>query len=186
MMHTASHESPTRQAPGRSPATPEVARLSASAAQASPDAAAGPDCCRPGTRPGWSPSALPADTELKRRVDRILPRSGLSVVIFFAAVIALLNVGLILPTRLDLLATGVASLAAGSWCSANFWRCRHAHCMITGAGWLTLAGFAFLEAGLGRSLIRGDEGLVFLAVLGAGLLFEGVWYLTHGTNAVSS
>ena len=58
--------------------------------------------------------------------------------------------------------------------------------MITGAGWLTLAGFAFLEAGLGRSLIRGDEGLVFLAVLGAGLLFEGVWYLTHGTNAVSS
>jgi hypothetical protein len=160
--------------------------VSVSAAQASPSAAAGPDCCRPGTWSGWSPSALPADTELKRRVDRILPRSGPPVVIFFAAVIALLNVGLILPTRLDLAATGVASLAAGSWCSANFWRCRHAHCMITGAGWLALAGFAFLEAALGRSLIHGDEGLVFLAVLGAGLLFECVWYWTHGTNAVSS
>jgi hypothetical protein len=114
-----------------------------------------------------------------------MPRSGISLVVFFAAVIALLNVGLVLSARLDLVATGVASLAAGSWCAANFWRCRHAHCMITGAGWVALAGFAFLEAALGRSLIHGDEGLVFLAVLGAGLLFECMWYLTHGTNAVS-
>jgi hypothetical protein len=104
----------------------------------------------------------------------------------FAAVIALLNVSLILPTQLDLVAVGgVASLAAGSWCSVHFWRCRHAHCVITGAGWLVLAGFAFLEAGLGRSLIDGDEGLVFLGVLGAGLVFEGAWYVVRGTNAVS-
>ena len=147
--------------------------------------AAGADCCNPRTWFGWSPAALPANTRLKRRVDRIMPRSGLPMVTYFAAVIALLNVGLVLPARLDLAATGVASLAAGSWCAVNFWRCRHAHCLITGAGWRALAGFALREAGLGRSLIHGDEGLVFLAVLGAGLLFEGGWYLTRGTNAVS-
>ena len=43
-----------------------------------------------------------------------------------------------------------------------------------------------LEAGLGRSLIHGDEGLVFLGVLGVGLAFEGAWYVVRGTNAVSS
>ena len=135
---------------------------------------------------GWSPPALPADTNLKRRVDRMMPRSGLSFVIFFAVVIALLNVGVILPRRMDLVAIGVVGLAAGSWCAVNFWRCRHAHCVITGAGWLALAGFSFLEAGLGRSVIHGDEGLVFLGVLGLGLVFEAAWYVARGTNAVSS
>lgn len=28
-------------------------------------------------------------------------------------------------------------------------------------------------------------GLVFLGVLGACLVFEGAWYVVHGTNAVS-
>lgn len=135
---------------------------------------------------GWSPPALPADTDLKRRVDRMMPRSGLSFVMFFAVVIVLLNVGVIFPRRLDLIAIGAAGTAAGAWCAVNFWRCRHAHCVITGAGWLALAAFSFLEAGLGRSLIHGDEGLVFLGVLGVGLAFEGAWYMVRGTNAVSS
>ncbi len=133
---------------------------------------------------GWSPPPLPADTALKRRVDRVLPRSGLRLVVFYAAVVALLNVGLVLPKRLDLAAVGVASLAAGGWCAVSFWRCRHAHCVVTGVGWLALAGFAFVEAGLGRSLIHGDEGLVFLAVLAAGLAVEGAWYAVRGTNAI--
>ena len=134
----------------------------------------------------WSPPARPADTGLKRRVDRMMPRSGLSFVMFFAAVTALLNVGVILPGRLDLAAIGVAAMSAGSWCAVNFWRCRHAHYVITGAGWLALVAFSFLEAGLGRSVIHGDEGLVFLGVLGVGLAFEGAWYVARGTNAVSS
>jgi hypothetical protein len=144
------------------------------------------ECC--GTRAlfGWSPPPLPADTALKRRVDRILPRSGLRLILFFAAVVALLNVGPVLPTRLDLAAVGLASLAAGGWCSLNFWRSRHAHCVITGSGWLALAVFAFVEAGLGRSIIHGDEALVFLGVLGAGLVVEAVWRAVRGTNAMSS
>jgi hypothetical protein len=143
-------------------------------------------CCGPGAMFGWSPAPLPANSQLKRRIDRMMPRSGLSFVVFFAVIIALLNVGVILPRRLDLVAIGVASLTAGSWCAVNFWRCRHAHCVITGAGWLALAGFSFLEAGLGHSLIHGDEGLAFLGVLLLGLAFEGAWYVARGTNAVSS
>lgn len=144
------------------------------------------NCCSPLALFGWSPPRLPADTALKRRVDRILPSSGVPLIVFFAVVIALLNVGILLPTRLDLFAVGLAAVAAGSWCSANFWRTRHAHCVMTGAGWLALAVFSFLETGLGRSLIHGDEGLVFLGVLAAGLVFEGAWYIGRGTNAVLS
>jgi len=68
----------------------------------------------------------------------------------------------------------------------NFWRCRHAHCVITGIGWFALAGFTFFEAGLGRSLIHGDERLVFLGVLAPGLVFDGTWNVVRGTNAVSA
>lgn len=150
-----------------------------------PVRSAAADCCGPRALFGWSPPPLPADTAFKRRVDRVLLRSGLRLVVFFAVVVALLNVGPFLSKRLDLVAVGVASLAAGGWCAVNFWRCRHAHCLVTGAGWLALAGFAFIEAGLGRSLIHGDEGLVFLGVLGAGLTVEGAWYAVRGTNAIS-
>lgn len=151
-----------------------------------PGRAAVADCCGGRALFGWSPPALPADTPLKRRVDAVTPRSGLPLVIFFAVVVVLLNVGAVLPRRLDLVAVGAASLAAGGWCAVNFWRSRHTHCAVTGPGWLALAGFAFVEAGLGRSLIHGDEGLVFLGVLGAGLVVEGVRYAIRGTNAISS
>jgi hypothetical protein len=52
------------------------------------------------------------------------------------------------------------------------------------AGWLALAVFAFIETGLGRSLIHGDEELLFLAVLAAGLVWEATWYAARRTNAV--
>ena len=40
------------------------------------------------------------------------------------------------------------------------------------------------SAGLGRSLIGGGEGLVFVLVLGDGLAFERVWYVATGTSAL--
>jgi hypothetical protein len=149
------------------------------------DSAVASSCCGPRALFGWSPPGLPADTALKRRVDALMPRTGVPLVIFYAAVIALLNIGLVLPARLDLLAVGAASLAAGAWCTLNFWRCRHAHCLITGPGWLALAGFTFVEAGLGRSLIHGDEGLIFLGILAAGLLWECGWYAVRRTHAIA-
>src|SRR5215471_19125424 len=79
----------------------------------------------------------------------------------------------------------MATLDAAAWCVLNFWRCRHAHCVVTSTGWLALSVLAFTEAGLGRSLIGGDEQLVFLAVLAVAVGFEVVWRCAHGTNAVT-
>ena len=78
---------------------------------------------------------------------------------------------------------GLAALAGGVRCSANFWRCRHAHCVVNGVGWLGLSVFAFGETLLGYSLIQGNEQLVFLGVLVFALGFEVTWYLLRGTNA---
>ena len=83
-----------------------------------------------------------------------------------------------------LAADGLAFVAAGGWCGLNFWRCRQAHCMVNAAGWLGLSLVAFAGAALGRSLIYGDEQLVFLGVLLAALGFEGLWYLGKGTNVI--
>jgi hypothetical protein len=89
-----------------------------------------------------------------------------------------------LPKRGELALDGLAALAAGGWCSANFWRSRHAHCLVSGVGWLGLSVFAFSEAVLGYSVIHGDEQLVFVGILVLGLGFEVGWYQLRGTNAV--
>lgn len=136
---------------------------------------------------GWSPPDLPADTALKRRVDRILPRSGPAYVLYWAVVVAL-EFGLAphLAVRDRLVVEGVAGLLGGGWCAINFWRCRHAHCAVSGSGWLALSAFFFVEAGIGRSLIGRYDQLVFVAVLGAALVFEGLWYRARGTKAIAS
>jgi len=145
----------------------------------------GTTCCVPRARRAWSLPVLPADTPAKRRVDHLLPGGGLPAVAYFAAVIGLLGLAQIFPAPAYLGVDAVAFLAAGSWCALNFWRCRQAHCLLTGSGWLLLALFAVAEAGLGHSLIGGDEQLVFLGILAIGLVFEGIWYSMHRTNAVT-
>ena len=142
-----------------------------------------PESTRAGSLRGCPPP-LPADTAAKRRIDRLLPRSGVPAAVSFAALIVLLALAPHLPRRAELAADGFASLAAGSWCGVNFWRCRQAHCMVTAAGWLGLSLVAFAGAGLGHSVIYGDEQLIFLGVLAAALAFEGLWYLTKGTNVI--
>jgi len=143
------------------------------------------DCCGPALW-GWSPPRLPADTPAKQVVDRVLPSTGFPALAYFAAVVVLLNLAPHLPTRGELALDGLAALAGGGWCAANFWRCRHAHCLITGTGWLALSGFAFVEAIMGRSVIGGNEQIVFLAVLAAGIAFEVAWRIARGTNAVTA
>jgi hypothetical protein len=78
---------------------------------------------------------LPADTSVKRRVDHLLPRTGLPAIAYFATVIGLLGLAQTLPSPAYLAVDALAFLAGGSWCALNFWRCRQAHCLITGAGW---------------------------------------------------
>ncbi|WP_125613799.1 hypothetical protein [Specibacter cremeus] len=115
----------------------------------------------------------------------VLRRWGISCVLYFAAVAALLAIAPHLPARLDLAMVGLASLVAGTWCGRNFWRCHRAHCVITAVGWLGIAALAGIGAELGHSLIGGYEEPVFMAVLGAGFAFEYLWYLVHGTSTIS-
>lgn len=133
---------------------------------------------------GWSPPDLPADTALKRRADRLLPRSGWAAALYCVAVIALLNLAPHLPERGNLAVDGLAALAAAAWCGLNFWRCRHAHCLVTSTGWTALSLLAFTGAALGRSLIDGYEQPVFLVVLAAAIVFELAWHLARGSNAI--
>ena len=99
---------------------------------------------------GWSPPDLPADTALKRRADRLLPRTGWAAVLYCAAVIGLLNLAPHLPERGNLAVDGLAALAAAAWCGLNFWRCRHAHCIVTSTGWAALSQLAFTGIPLRR------------------------------------
>ena len=77
-----------------------------------------------------------------------------------------------------------ATVAASAWCLVNFWRCREAHCIVTGTGWAALAVLIAIELAVGRGFVLGSEGLVFLAILIAGVGFEVLWRLRHGTNAL--
>lgn len=133
---------------------------------------------------GWSPADLPADTAWKRRVDRYVPRTGVGVALYFLAIVVALNVSGLLPRRPELVVVGLSAAAAGVWCAINFWRCRHAHCIVGGVAWPALAAFCFVEAGLGRTLVGGDEGLVFVAILVAAIALEAVWVCGRGTNAI--
>jgi hypothetical protein len=133
---------------------------------------------------GWSPPSLAANSPLQQRVDRFV-RGNVAAISILVAVIALLNLAPHLPKRAELAVDGVAALTGGGWCTLNFWRCRHAHCLITGTGWIALSLFAFAEAGLGHSLIGGYEQPAFIAVLGIALAFEATWQITRHTNAIA-
>lgn len=147
-------------------------------------------CETPGSRPGsggmpllCSPPPMAADTRSKRLADRVL-LTGRGRWVFFAAVAVAVSVAPTLARAPGLALDLVATAAASAWCLVNFWRCREAHCIVTGTGWAALAVLIAIELAAGRSFVLGSEGLVFLAILIAGVGFEVMWRLRHGTNAL--
>ena len=107
------------------------------------------------------------------------------MVVYFVVVVGLLVLATALPTRWELAVDALASLMGGSWCALNVWRCRHTHCLVTGAGWLILGGFSLVEAGIGRSVAGGYEEAAFYGILAAGILFEWLWVRAYGTHALT-
>jgi hypothetical protein len=130
-----------------------------------------------------SPPPTAADTRAKRIADRVLP-TGRSQWMFFAAVAVAIAAAPSLGREAGLWLDLVATVAASAWCLVNFWRCREAHCIVTGTGWAALAVLIAIELAAGRSFVLGSEGLVFLAILVVGIGFEALWRLRHGTNAL--
>jgi hypothetical protein len=70
-----------------------------------------------------------------------------------------------------------------TYCLASFLRCREAHCIVTGAGWLVLAAVAAGGALAGQDVRRAVWD-AFLAVTIAGFTFEFVWKAIRGSNAL--
>jgi len=116
-------------------------------------------------------------------LDKLLP-NGPRRWVFFAFVAVGLGFGPHLPGRAGLVLAVIVTAAASSYCIVNFVRCREAHCAVTGTGWAALVVLELVELALGRSLTRGIEQAVCLAILVAGYCFEFYWRLRYGTNAV--
>ena len=131
-----------------------------------------------------SPTRLPADTASKHLIDLVLP-TGAAERVYFAVVAALVIAAPFLPTRPGLAVGALAALAASAWCLANFWRCREAHCIVTGVGWAALFALELVEFGIGRSVLHGAESSAFVAILVIGLVFECGWQVAFGTNALT-
>lgn len=130
-----------------------------------------------------SPPHLAGDTRAKRVVDRVLP-TGVGRWVFFGAIAVGISAATSLPLLPGLALGATVTLLASTYCLLNFWRCREAHCIVTGIGWAALAVFEITEAALGHSLLHRDESLAFLIVLAGAVAFEAFWRSRHGTNVV--
>jgi hypothetical protein len=74
-------------------------------------------------------------------------------------------------------------LVAGTYCLANFSRCREAHCIVTGVGWSALALVCATAVTLGRD-VRTSAWIAFIAIALAGHGFEAIWKQVRGSNAL--
>lgn len=131
------------------------------------------------------PPSLPVTSRRHRLADRFRSRvdsigtTGVLAVVFVVALGASL-----LPGHISVWIGTTVYLAVGLYCSVNFWRCREAHCIITGIGF-TLLGLALLVEALGIHTVIGEyNGPIALGVLALAMAFEAVWRARHGTKAV--
>lgn len=130
-----------------------------------------------------SPPRLKADTRTKRMIDRVLP-TGASRCAFFVAIAVGVSAAGQLPTTPGLAVGAVTTFVASSYCLLNFWRCREAHCIISGTGWSALGLFETAEIAVGHSLIHRNEDAAFVAILVIAVAFELYWRTRYGTNAL--
>ncbi len=138
-----------------------------------------------GARWAWccGPPRPAAHTRGETLADRLLP-VGRGQWAFFAVVVGAVALGPNLPRRVGLAVQGAAMLAASWWCVVNLWRCREAHCAVTGPGWAVLGVVALAGAAVGHSVLHGAEAAGFVIVLAAGFCFQWLWHRRRGTTAL--
>ena len=102
-------------------------------------------------------------------------------VAFFAA-------GSAVAGRAGLAIASVWVAIAGTYCLANFWHCREAHCAVTGPGWTLAAVLGFAAAvapGTGLSWYRVNAAtIVFVVILATGYGLEYVVAARTGRRAL--
>lgn len=138
------------------------------------------------TPPPFShPPSLAATTRWHRAADRFLRRvSALGNTGLLAVILGGFLVANLLPDDTGIWLAAAMYLAAGGYCSVNFWRCREAHCVVTGIG-LTVLGLGLLGAAVGIPTVLSEhEGKILLGVLAVAVGFEVAWRARYGTNAV--
>lgn len=114
-------------------------------------------------------------------LQRLLPTAGWRCALFIAFAVGISAAGR-LPTTPGLALGAATTLVASSYCLLNFWRCREAHCIISGTGWAALGLFETAEIAVGHSLIHRNEGAAFVAILVIAFAFEAFWRTRHGTT----
>ena len=133
-----------------------------------------------------SPPASPARTIFEHAVDRYVavanPFLRGCLVFLVVGAVAVASVRLGPEAGLTLVAAYL--IIHATHCLANFLRCREAHCIVTGTGWLVLAGVAAGGA-LTQQDVRSAVWDAFLAVTIAGFGFEFVWKAIRGSSALT-
>ena len=139
-------------------------------------------CCIGGV---CAPPRRPAHNRVERILDWYVtltaPFLRGCMVFFVVGAVAVVSVRLG-PTA-GLALTAAYLTVHSTYCLSNFVRCREAHCIVTGSGWLVLAVVAAGGAVMGQD-IRPEVWDTFLVVSAAGFGFEFVWKAARGSSAL--
>jgi hypothetical protein len=132
-----------------------------------------------------APPAAPAGNRLERALDAYTNVTApfLRGCYVFVTVAAAWTASALLGSLGGLLLEAVFFLVAGTYCLANFARCREAHCIVTGVGWSALAIAGAAAVAVGRD-VREDAWIAFLVVALVGHGFEATWTMLRGSNAL--
>lgn len=132
-----------------------------------------------------APPVAPPGNRIERGLDTYTSMTApfLRGCYVFLTVAAVWFASRALGSPVGLLVQGAFFLVFGTYCLANFARCREAHCIVTGLGWSALA-IVSVGAVLAGHDIRGGAWTVFLVIALAGHGFEAIWKARHGSNAL--
>jgi hypothetical protein len=131
--------------------------------------------------PPVSPAASALERVLDAYTDLTAPFIRGCYVFVTVAVVAVLSAGL--GPVAGLVVEAAFFLVAGTYCLANFSRCREAHCIVTGIGWSVLALVCATAVTLSRD-VRSSAWIAFIVMAIAGHGFEAIWKQVHGSNAL--